>query len=82
MFIFIGIDTIHLIVAGHDGFCFPFFYCYLKSCEIDFPQGSLIQNRVHSHPPQFLGIHCEMLWAGKHALALNAFYIGRSHLPR
>ena len=59
-----------------------FLYGDLKSRQVDFPQGSLVDNGVDNHAMAFLIIRGIVFEAGPHALALNTLNPGSSHLPR
>ena len=67
-----SIDTVYRIVACHNALGLSLFHRNLKGGEINLPQGSLIHNGVHIHPPQFLRVGGKMLGAGGNSLRLNA----------
>ena len=80
MLIFIGINAVHPIIAGHNRLGFSLFYRNLKAGEIDFPKGPLIQNRTHGHSSGLLAVHGKVLYAGIDPLTLDSSGIGSRHL--
>ena len=82
MLIFIGINAVHLVIAGHHCFRPAFFYGDLKTGQIDFPESPLIQNRIHCHSAKLLAVYRKMLGAGADTLTLYSLNVRRCHLPR
>ena len=78
--IFVGVGTVHLVIAGHDGLCAAFLYGDFKGGQVNLPQGALVHHGVHGHPPQLLGIDGKVLGTGGGTITLNAPDIGSSHL--
>ena len=77
--IFVGVGAVHLVIAGHDGLGAALFHRHFKGGEVDFPQGALVQNGIHAHPPQLLGVDSKVLGTGGSTGGLNAANIGRTH---
>ena len=80
MRIFIGICTVYLIVTRHDCFCAAFFYGNFEPGEVNFPEGTLIQNGIHCHTPKFLAVHCKMFGTCIDTALLDSADIGCGHL--
>ena len=78
--VFICILPVDLIVAGHKGLRSALFNSDFECSQVNFPQRSLVYDRIHGHTSLFLTVDRKMLDAGAHALALNAADIGRGHL--
>ncbi|MMZ70438.1 hypothetical protein D1872_334810 [compost metagenome] len=49
--------------------------------QVNFPQRSLIHDRIDGHPPLFLVVYGKMLNARGNAVRLDALNIGRRHFP-
>ena len=82
MLIFICIDSIDLVITGHDGFCFSFFNRNFKPSQINLPQCPFIQYRIHCHPAKLLAVNRKMLRTCIDSLTLDSSYIRCSHLSR
>ena len=80
MGVFVGIDAVDHVVAGHDGLGFALGNSDFKVGQVQFPQGALIQDGIGSHAAQFLVVGGKMFGAGGHAVCLDAADVRGGHL--
>ena len=64
MLVFVGVDTVYLVVAAHNGFSAALFDGDFEASEVDLAESSFIYYRVHGHTAKFLAVYCEMLCTG------------------
>ena len=82
MAVLIGVLAVELVVGSHNSLGPALFDSDFKCREIYLAKRSLIDDGVHSHTALFLAVHCEMLDAAAHALALDTAHVGSGHLTR
>ena len=71
MLVFVGVNTVYLVVAAHNRFRATLFDGNLKTGEVDLTESSLIYHCVHCHTAKLLAVYSEMFCAGCCSCALH-----------
>ena len=71
MLVFVGVNTVYLVVAAHNGFRAALFDGNLKTGEVDLTESSLIYHCVHCHTAKLLAVYSEMFCTGCCSCALH-----------
>ena len=78
--VLVGVGAVDEVVAGHDGLGVRLFDDDFKAGQVEFPQGSLVDDGVRRHAAQLLAVDGEVLGAGGDAVGLDAAHVGRGQL--
>ena len=78
--VLVGVGAVDEVVAGHNGLGVRLFDDDFKAGQVEFPQGSLVDDGVRRHAAQLLAVDGEVLGAGGDAVGLDAAHVGRGQL--
>ena len=78
--VLVGVGAVDEVVAGHDGLGVRLFDDDFKAGQVEFPQGSLVDDGVRRHAAQLLAVDGKVFGAGGDTVGLDAAHVGRGQL--